>query len=202
MKHRRILFYFLISICLFSCTNGQSHEAVVSQNAAQWKDDLNYLAAQLPRLHKNAFHTLSKETFQEQVTILSRKIDSLTDDQIIVELVRIVALLGDGHTHLDLPTGLNRYPLEIAQFADEFRIIVTHDQHAEILGSRLIAIENLPIDTIHKRLIKLVPHGENMDRTSFTSLQFLGSPEILHGLNIIKNKDEALFTFQNNLGEI
>jgi hypothetical protein len=115
--------------------------------------------------------------------------------------MRLVALVGDGHTHLDLPPGLNRFPFEIAQFDNAYRIILTDEKYADILGSRLIAIDNLPVDTIHKRLTLLVPRGENPGRTLFTSLQFLGSPEILYGLGIIKNKNEALFTFLNDKGQ-
>src|SRR5688572_16663356 len=201
MKNLNFFLKLLIPICLSACSNGQSHEAVLSQSASQWKNDLNYLAEQLPNLHKNSFHSISKEAFQEQVNILSNKIDKLNDDQIITELMRLVALTGDGHTHLDLPSTLKRYPFEFAQFDNEYRVIVTNEQHAELLGLRLIAIENFPVDTIHKRLTFLVPRGENMDRTLFTSLQFLGSPEILYGLAIIKNKKESLFTFLNDQGK-
>ena len=201
MKNLRFFLLLLIPVCVYSCSNGQSNQAVLSQSTGQWKEDLNDLAIQLPKLHKNAFHTVSKEAFQQQVNILSSKIDLLNDDQIITELMRLVALIGDGHTHLDLPPTLNRYPLEIAQFDNEYRVVVTNNQYADILGLRLVAIENLPIDTIHRRLTLLVPRGENMDRTLFTSLQFLGSPEILHGLEIIKNKTEVMFTFLNDKGE-
>lgn len=197
------LFFFrlLILICLSSCSNGQSNNAVLSQSALQWKHDLDYLAEQLPKLHKNSFHSISKEAFQEQVNRVSQKIDLLNDDQIITELIRLVALVGDGHTHLDLPPTLMRYPLELGQFDKEYRVIITNEQNADILGLRLIAIENLGVDTIHNRLTFLVPRGENMDRTLFTSLQFLGNPEILYGLSIIKNKNEALFTFLNDQGQ-
>jgi len=198
MKNYSFLLKLLIPVCLYSCSNGQSNDAVLSQLSAQWKDDLNYLAIQLPKLHKNAFHTISKEAFQQQAKIFSTKIDSLNDDQIIVELMRLLALIGDGHTHLDLPPTLKRYPLEFAQFDNEYRVIVTNEENADILGLRLIAIEHVPINTIHKRLTELVPRGENIERTLFTSLQFLGSPEILYGLAIIKNKNEVLFTFLND----
>lgn len=201
MKNSIFFLKLLILLCLSSCSNGQSNDAVLSQSAAQWKNDLNYLAEQLPKLHKNSFHSISKEAFQEQIKIVSQKIDLLNDDQIITEFMRIVALVGDGHTHLDLPPTLNRFPLEFAKFDNEYRVIVTNEQHADILGLRLIAIDDLTIDTIHKRLTFLVPRGENMERTLFTSLQLLGSPEILYGLAITKNKNEALFTFLNDQGK-
>jgi hypothetical protein len=201
MKNLNFFLKLLIPIWLSSCSNRQSNEAVTSQSVSQWKSDLNYLADQLQNLHKNSFHSISREAFQKQVNILAKKIDELNGDQIIVEMMRLVALIGDGHTHLDLPPTLNRYPLEVAQFGNEYRVIVTNEQNADILGFRLIAIENLPIETIHNKLTFLVPRGENRGRTLFTSLQLSGSPEILHGLDITKNKNEVLFTFLNEQGK-
>lgn len=202
MKNLEFFLKLLLLFCLGSCSNGQPEKSVLSQSPAQWKNDLNYLATHLPKLHKNCFHTISREEFQLQVNILSQKIDSLKNEQIITELMRLVAQVGDGHTHLDLPPGLNRYPFEFAQFDNEYRIIVTDEQNADVLGFRLISVENLNVDSIHNRLTLLVPRGENRDRTLFTSLQILGSPEILYGLGIIKNKNEALFTFLNDNGQI
>jgi len=188
-------------VCLSACANGQSNEPAKSPSSAQWKSDLNYLATQLPKLHKNSFHTISKEEFQKQVDILSQKIDVLDDDHITTELMLLVALIGDGHTHLDLPSTLERYPFELAQFENDYRVIVTDEQHADILGLRLVAVENLDVDTIHKRLTSLVPRGENLGRTLFTSLQLISSPTILSGLNVVKNKNQALFTFLTDQGQ-
>jgi hypothetical protein len=201
MKCNFSLLKLLVPLCFYSCTNGQPNQAVLSQPAGKWKDDLTYLATQLPQLHKNAFHTISKEAFQQQVNKLSGEIDLLNNDQTITELMHLVALVGDGHTHLDLPPGLNRYPLEIAQFDDEYRIVVTNEQYAGILGLRLIGIENTPIDSIHKKVSLLVPNGENRSRTLFSSLQLVGTPEILYGLGIVKNKNEAVFTFLTDKGQ-
>ena len=36
----------------------------------QWRQDLQYLAKELPRRHKNAFHTVSRETFERAVAEL------------------------------------------------------------------------------------------------------------------------------------
>ena len=115
--------------------------------------------------------------------------------------MRLLALIGDGHTHLDLPPTLDRYPFELEQFDNEYRVVVTDEQHSDIFGLRFIAVENLPVDTLHKRLTFLVPRGENLNRTLFTSLQLFSSPVILSGLNVVKNKNQASFTFLNDQGQ-
>jgi hypothetical protein len=34
--------------------------------AEQWREDLRYLAAELPKRHKNLFHTMTREQFEKQ----------------------------------------------------------------------------------------------------------------------------------------
>ena len=61
-----------------------------------WREDLRYLAEELPKRHNNAFHTLTREQFNQAVKKLDERIPSLAPHEIVVELTRIVAMLGDG----------------------------------------------------------------------------------------------------------
>lgn len=55
---------------------------------AQWREDLQYLARELPKRHKNLFHTVSREQFERAVAELDTAIPSLQDHQIIVRMMR------------------------------------------------------------------------------------------------------------------
>ena len=66
----------------------------------QWRDDLAYLARELPRRHKNLFHTMRREQFDSALAVLDRKLPGLARHQVIVELARIVAQAGAGPTHI------------------------------------------------------------------------------------------------------
>src|SRR5260370_42054547 len=79
----------------------QSNVRIDSAEAQKWRDDLRYLAENLPRVHKNAYHTVSREQFEAAVQRLDAHIPELNRDQIIVELVKIVAMIGDGHTRME-----------------------------------------------------------------------------------------------------
>src|ERR1044072_2658692 len=65
-RDMKIILKILIPLCLYACSNDHSPEAVLSQTSAQWKRDLNYLSEQLPKLHNNSFHSISKDAFQKQ----------------------------------------------------------------------------------------------------------------------------------------
>ena len=83
----------------------------------QWQKDLQYLAKELPRRHKNAFHTVSREQFERAVAELSAAIPSLQDHEIQVGLMKIVAMVGDAHTELSGFGGtFRRFPLNLYWF--------------------------------------------------------------------------------------
>src|SRR5450759_5643983 len=61
--------------------------------AEQWRKDLHYLAAEIPRIHRDAFHDVSHRDFDIAVASLDKKIPQLSDRSMVVELARLVALL-------------------------------------------------------------------------------------------------------------
>ncbi len=61
----------------------------------KWRQDLKTLATELPRRHKNLFFQMSKDEFEHAVAQLDQQIPSLTDDAIMVNMARIVAMAGD-----------------------------------------------------------------------------------------------------------
>ena len=86
-----------------------------SSSIRQWREDLAYLARELPRRHENLFHTITRARFDSALAVLERKLPGLARHQVIVELARLVALVGDGHTNVD-PTrdpkiGFHTYPV-------------------------------------------------------------------------------------------
>jgi hypothetical protein len=166
-----------------------------------WRADLRYLAAELPRRHVNAFHTTTRERFVDEVAKLDAAIPRLTNDESVVGLMRIVALVGDGHTHLDLPHSFPRYPIELHWFGDELRVVAAGASSGAALGARLIAIGDVPLSELMKRTTELVPRGETEGRTRETAAMQLTTHEVLHGLGVIADRERAPFVMENSAGE-
>jgi len=72
--------------------------------------------------HANAFHIVSRETFDAEVARLDAAIPRLNGDEVLVGFMRIVALIGDGHTHLNLPPSFLRYPMPNSGFRISYAI--------------------------------------------------------------------------------
>lgn len=197
MKAKLSLSLVLFAI-LSSCGSQKASREVSSEG---WREDLQALARELPTRHANAFHTVSRETFAAEVARLDAAVQNMNGDQVTVGLMRIVALVGDGHTHLDLPPTLLRYPLEMQWFGDELRVIAAATHYYSTLGARVLAIGSTPIREVLDRTTQLVPRGENDGRTRLTATMLLTVPQVLHGLDVIVDPEKALFALELATGE-
>jgi hypothetical protein len=74
--------------------------AMGSDEVRAWQDDLRLMAKEMERTHKNLYHTTSREKFAAMVAALNAKIPSLQRHEVIVEMAKIVAAVGDGHTNI------------------------------------------------------------------------------------------------------
>ncbi len=188
----------VLLILLSSCTR---QNATTGLNPDAWRDDLRYLARELADRHVNAFHTVSRENFAAEVARLDAAIPSLNGDEVLVGFMRIVALIGDGHTHLDLPPSFRRYPVELRWFGDELRVIAAQAPYHEAVGARVLAVGSTPVSDVMERTKQLVPRGENEGRTRLTATIHFTSPEVLHGLGVIADRENAPFALELATGE-
>jgi len=188
----------MLLVALSACG---SPNATTQISSAAWRQDLRYLATELPKLHVNAFHTVSREAFAGEVARLDAAIPGMNGDQVLVGLMRIVALVGDGHTHLDLPPSFLRYPIELQWFGDELRVVAAAAPYQSAVGARVLAIGSTPIRDVMELAKQLVPRGENEGRTRLTATIQLTSPEVLRGLGVIADRANAPFVLELATGE-
>jgi hypothetical protein len=111
----------------------------------------------------------------------------LTDQQAALELVRLVALVHDGHTRL-IPGGkpfrLDRwYPVRIDRFADGFFVIATSPAHEPLVGAEVIRIGGRPVEQVWSALADLSSGDNEFSKLSGVP-QFLMMPEIVTTLGL------------------
>lgn len=168
---------------------------------AEWRADLQFLSKELTVRHANAFHTISRERFAAEVEKLDAAIPSLNDDQVLVGLMRLVALVGDGHTHLDPPATWPRYPIDLAWFGDELRIVAASGTQRDVVGLRVVGVSGVTLDSVMTLLAQLVPRGENDRRTRFSAMMLLRSPQVLHGVGLSASSREVSFALVTGAGK-
>lgn len=168
----------------------------------KWREDLKYYARELPKRHKNLFHSVTQEQFERAVADLDGKIPSLLDHEIIVRLFQITASVGDGHTGVHLPPYFKRYPLALFWYGRDLRVAAAGKEYESALGARVAKIGDLGIDDVQARITSCFPSAENENEWYVlgTSPAFIVVPEVLHALGIVADTARAPFTFEDDQG--
>ena len=174
-----------------------------SDRDQRFRDDLQYLATELPALHINAFHQISPDRFYAEVDALSSDIPLLGDTEIMVRMAQIVASIGDSHTSLPLPQGpapFRWFPFVFYGFEDGWRIYAVRPDLAQLLGCRIVQIGDTPIDEAYARVASAISH----ENQAWLKQQFPGYAiyaDILKTSGVIDSLDSARWTFETLAGE-
>lgn len=167
---------------------------------ARWRQDLKYLARELPRLHVDAFHDISQNDFRLLVNDLHASIPALNDDEVKLRLMALVAAIGDGHTALNYAPfyegedAWRLFPLSVAWLEGGWYVLATQPEQAHLLGSKLIAINEVPIEGIFARVSAEVSADNDVQRRT-NGAALMMTAEVLATLGIIENMESATFTF-------
>lgn len=194
MKNRTAALLTLIlaiSVPIFGATKPQP---LPPMTAEKWRADIDHLARELPRRHMNAFHAVTKEEFAAAVTSLRARAGQGSDDEIIVGLMQITAMVGDGHTRIRLPSNVHQFPLSVVRIEGAHRIVRGAGAAGELVGGKLIRIDETDINEALARIRTILPqHESEVLFTAFTP-QWFSIAEVLHGLGITRSATTARFT--------
>ena len=175
---------------------------VTPMTSGQWRADLDSLTEALRREHRNLFHSMSPESFDDAVRSLRTRIPVLAGHEIVVELARLVALVGDGHTHLSLTevAGFRRYPLRLYHYADGLFVQAIAPEHAAAVGARVLAIGETPATEAYDLLRPLISRDNEMG-VKATAPDLLAIPEVLHARGVLADLERASYLVQRPSGE-
>src|SRR5215203_2079711 len=195
-----LLCVLLCAAASFAQAINNTPAAVVSQaEAEKWRDDLRHMAREMEERHKNLFHTTTRAQFEGAVRKLHERIPALARHQIVVELARIAASVGDGHTNVaptrDPKIGFRTLPFKLYLFKDGMYVRAAERSHAELLGARVIKIGDLGVAESVARARAIVGRDNEMDVKFFAPL-LLAMPEVLHALGLSESPEAARFTFE------
>ncbi|HKY31863.1 MAG TPA: hypothetical protein VJV23_04945 [Candidatus Polarisedimenticolia bacterium] len=179
-----------------------SAEEASRRSQAEWLEDVAYFARELPRRHKNLYHTMPREQFEASVRELEAAVASLADHEIVVRLSQIAAKVGDGHTRVHIPASFGRYPLGLYWFGSDLRVIAATPEHEAALGSRVVGIGGKSLDEVQARAGTCFPSAENENPwyVLSTSPAYILRPEVLHALGIVADVQRAPFTLEDDQG--
>ncbi len=200
-----VLMCFALSGNHASAQNGKQSTNVVNPTEAKaWQEDLRYMAAEAPKWHKNLFHTITPAQFDAAINRLHKRIPNLARHEIIVEMARIVAMIGDGHTNIaptrDPKIGFRTLPLKFYLFKDGLFVRAAVRENAELVGARVVKIGNLTAEEAVSRAGEIIAVDNEMN-IKFFAPHLLAMPEILHALKITNSMESIPLVVRRGEGK-
>jgi hypothetical protein len=136
--------------------------------------DVRELGASIEQMHPDPYRAISKAQFEAAVEDLATRTPELSRDEILVGMLRIVALLGprNGHTGI-FPADpsnareLHLYPLRLYDFPDGLFVVDAADR--SLVHDRLVSVNGMPLDQVLARVRPLVPRDNESRRGSLPS---------------------------------
>jgi hypothetical protein len=166
-----------------------------------WQADIAAIIPGLERTHPDPFHGTSKADMEAAVAGLSVEAPNLTDDQLMVGVSRIAALVSakgcDGHTGVFM-WGTGTYPVEslplrLWLFADDVVIVDALSPHEDLIGATIETIEGMPIADVRARLDPLIPR-DNAQTVRLLTPRYLLIPQVLRGIGL-QNDSSVRFRY-------
>jgi hypothetical protein len=163
--------------------------------------DVERYLVELERIHPDPYHALSKAEYRAAADRLIARLPELDDDELMVELLRLVALLGerDGHANMNPLAGghrraLHLYPIATYEFADGVYVVAAPGR-PQLVGRKLVAIDGRPMAGALRLIDPLVTYDNVLSRAAHRS-PYLVAAEILHGLAITPTAGRAVFSVE------
>jgi hypothetical protein len=175
----------LTTILLLAALPGSSPGGEARARAA----DLEKMKEWLDLEH--SFTDARREEARSVITAHLEKATEFTEAGFYMEVRRIVALAGNGHSNVSVGPIHERFgllPLRTYWFADGLYVVRAREAHVALLGTRIEAVEGRPIGELETRLLAYVGGTVEYFR-AFTAAQLLLSPALMHAVGLAEGPD-------------
>jgi hypothetical protein len=159
-----------------------------------WQQDIDVVTSRFLR-YDRSFSDAKRAASRGRLLALRSRINRLSDQAIMVEIARAVALSGNAHTRLYLMrnrTEVRRVPLRVWWFRNELHVVRAASPYAELNGCRVARIGSRPVDFAF-RTMRNIKAG-NLSWQRYMSSYFLTSPDLLFGAQLLPDPEHLPLT--------
>jgi len=168
-----------------------------------WRYDLRFLLSEAQRLHPELYRRTTPAALAAAGDSLAARIPKLSDAEILVELQRIAARFGDGHSMAPLGTKqvpLGRIPLRFYWFADGIFVVDAAESARQWIGCELLRIGNQPVADALDAISPLVSRDNDMGLKAWAP-RLLAMPIVLKTLGVSDDNEHIALVLRDRTGD-
>ncbi len=170
----------------------------------RWRFDLDYLLRRGERIHHDLYGRVSRSELQAAFADLKGRVGVLQDHEIVVGIMKILGMLGDGHSvvlgYEDGRSALRAFPIDMYLFSDGFYVRGAREENRTIIGGKVLRVGRLSADDALRAVRPYCSVDNGMGVKSW-SAYLLKVPEVLHALRIIDDLQQAAYVIETAAGE-
>jgi tetratricopeptide (TPR) repeat protein len=153
-----------------------------------WRADLDYLTERMEKTHYDLYRSVSRDEWHDGINGLKANVANMKDYEIIVELMKLVTLIGDGHTAVRIPRDgrflFHGLPVRFYIFKDGVFVRSALREYEGLVGARLLRIGNVSIEEALRRTATLTQR-DNGQQVKWIAPHRLSLVEVLDGLDVV-----------------
>jgi tetratricopeptide (TPR) repeat protein len=169
-----------------------------------WRHDLMFLDDRAKTLHYNLYDKITPAQWKAKVDGIYDSIPNLSDEEIVMEMMKLVAMIGDGHTSLYPPSesrgailSFHRLPILFESFTDGIFITDADEDHEDLIGARVISAGSRTMEDL------LNSAGDYLGKDNKMGIKRLGPyvltfTEFYFAEGVSDSKTEVNFKIENN----
>jgi len=174
----------LMTICLCVSVN------VAAQSVAEWRQDIGILTGKIEQYHPLPWAKISRGAFVGRAEEIKASLPNWNRERIILELMKLVASLRDGHTGILLnnQNSFNLwFPVRFEKFHDGLFITAADTKNSGLLGAKVLHIGNLDAGSAYSQIGKIFA-SDSDHGLARSATNYLSNAVILKTLGIIDSQ--------------
>ena len=202
LRRARAAAVLAVALCAATPTPAPAGEAN-ALTPAQWREDLKFAMNKIRDIHPALYRRVKADSLEAAVRNLDRIIPELTDDQVVVGLMRLVSKIQDGRTMIvpwkSTLAGDAFFPLRFEHFSDGLFITEAPRAQAELAGAKVLRIGGIAAEDAFDRVSGLLSYDNAFTRLRRGPMALV-TPVLTRGAGLSRTRDSLELTVRTRKG--
>jgi formylglycine-generating enzyme required for sulfatase activity len=157
--------------------------------AGMWYAEISTIFNRLESAHPDLYRKTTREELATARSTIEDSLDIWSDERIIVEISRLLALIGDGHTGIErtsLDERFRRLPIELRYFGPDLVVTAAAPGYEQAIGTKLVSIGDSPISKLVSGVRPLISY-DNYAEWLHSVPDYISYGEVLTVLDFSNN---------------